>query len=303
MPVWVLETVAAAFLQNLRNVLQRHASSDLSVLGITYARFLYGLPFAFLFCALILVISRAPAPGMTFATVGFAALGGFSQILANALLVQSYKFRSFAVATTLSKTDVAQSALMSAFILGEPPTWMAIVGILVSFVGVTALSIPRSVLEGGNLRAMLTGKPALFGVASGAGFAFSAICSRAGTLSMDPGTPLLRGGVFLVLVLVLQSVGMGLYLAIRRRDVLRQCLLRARRGVWIGATSALTSLLWFAALAAANVAYVRAIGQIELVFALAASSAVFKEHNRSSEVIGMIVMTAGILMVVFGAHT
>lgn len=302
MPVWVLETVAAAFSQNLRNVLQRRASGTLSVLGITFARFFYGLPFAFVFCAGLIAFAQGPLPAVTPATLAYAAIGGLSQILANALLVYSYQLRSFAVATTFSKTDVAQSALMSALILGEPPTWLAAFGIAVSFIGVAALSVPRAALKDGTWRTAVTGLPALVGMASGAGFAFSAICSRAGTLSMGSDTPLMRATVFLVIVLVLQSVLMGAYLALQRPLVLRQCIAGARRGVLIGATSALTSLLWFAALAAANVAYVRAIGQIELVFALAASRAVFKEHNRSTEIAGMTIMTAGILMVVFGAR-
>lgn len=302
MPTWVIETVAAAFTQNLRNVLQRRASGTFSVLGITFARFFYGLPFALVFCGALMVFVHGPLPAFSATTVAYAAVGGVSQILANALLVYSYQLRSFAVATTFSKTDVAQSALMSALILGEPPTWLAALGIAISFIGVAALSVPRTALREGGWRAAFTGLPALVGMASGAGFAFSAICSRAGTLSMGPGAPFVRATEFLVIVLVLQSILMGAYLALRRPLVLRQCVAGARQGVSIGATSALTSLLWFAALAEANVAYVRAIGQIELVFALVASRAVFKEQNRSTEIAGMTIMTAGILMVVFGAH-
>ena len=49
MSAWVLLTVAGAFLQNLRSLLQRRLTGDLSVNGAAYVRFLFALPFAWLF--------------------------------------------------------------------------------------------------------------------------------------------------------------------------------------------------------------------------------------------------------------
>ena len=46
---WVGLTVAGAFLQNLRSLLQRRLTRTLSVNGSSYVRFLYALPFAWLF--------------------------------------------------------------------------------------------------------------------------------------------------------------------------------------------------------------------------------------------------------------
>ena len=45
MELWVLITVGAAFLQNLRSALQRQLTARLSAEGAAYVRFLFALPF------------------------------------------------------------------------------------------------------------------------------------------------------------------------------------------------------------------------------------------------------------------
>ena len=46
MPVWILATFFAAFMQNLRFLLQRHLRvTTLSTMGATWARFAFATPF------------------------------------------------------------------------------------------------------------------------------------------------------------------------------------------------------------------------------------------------------------------
>ena len=54
MSAWVLLTIAGAFLQNFRSLLQRQLTEDLSVNGAAYVRFLFALPFAWLFKRMLL---------------------------------------------------------------------------------------------------------------------------------------------------------------------------------------------------------------------------------------------------------
>ena len=56
---WVGLTVAGAFLQNLRSLLQRRLTRTLSVNGSSYVRFLYALPFAWL---LVLWLGQTDLP-------------------------------------------------------------------------------------------------------------------------------------------------------------------------------------------------------------------------------------------------
>ncbi len=46
---WIPITILAAFMQNLRSVLQKALKDRLSTTGATYARFIYALPLAALY--------------------------------------------------------------------------------------------------------------------------------------------------------------------------------------------------------------------------------------------------------------
>ena len=64
----------------------------------------------------------------------------------------------------------------------------------------------------------------------------------------------------------------------------------------VGLTSMLGSLGWFAAFTLQNAAYVRAVCQIELVFTFAASILFFRETPTKREVIGVSLITLGIVL-------
>ncbi|MEH6673465.1 MAG: EamA family transporter, partial [Sulfitobacter sp.] len=74
---------------------------------------------------------------------------------------------------------------------------------------------------------------------------------------------------------------------------------RARRvAVWIGLTSMGGSLCWFIAFTLQNAAYVKALGQVELILSVAASTLFFREKISTREAAGMAVLIASILMLV-----
>ena len=58
----------------------------------------------------------------------------------------------------------------------------------------------------------------------------------------------------------------------------------------------LASAGWFTAMTIQNAAYVRALGQIELVFTFIAARLVFRERARTSETAGIVLVVAGILI-------
>ena len=75
-------------------------------------------------------------------------------------------------------------------------------------------------------------------------------------------------------------------------------LLNWKHGAIVGLFGALASLCWFYAMSVQNVAYVRALGQIELVFTLLVSIFYFKEKISSNEIIGIITTIIGILIII-----
>ena len=104
MEIWVLTTIAAAFLQNIRNSLQKSINSVLSTSGAAYTRFAFGLPLAAVCWFGLRARDSQPldwGPGFW----GFAGMGGIAQILAMWFLLRSFQLRSFAVGTAYSKTE------------------------------------------------------------------------------------------------------------------------------------------------------------------------------------------------------
>ena len=97
MELWIPITIAAAFLQNLRSMLQKRATGDLSVNGASYTRFLFALPFVWMYLAWLATRAELPAPSLEF--LAFCLVGGGAQILGTAFLVASFTHDNFAVGT------------------------------------------------------------------------------------------------------------------------------------------------------------------------------------------------------------
>ena len=142
--LWIPLTIAAAFLQNVRSALQKHLKGELGTIGATFVRFGYGFPFALLYLAALVLLFDFELPRLNNDFLAFAAVGGLAQILATALLVTLFDARNFAVGTTYSKTETVQAAVFALVFLGESISTAATVGILVSLVGVIAISAPRA---------------------------------------------------------------------------------------------------------------------------------------------------------------
>ena len=51
--IWIPITIIAAFSQNLRSTFQKKLQRQLSNIGATYVRFVYGLPFVFIYFLLL----------------------------------------------------------------------------------------------------------------------------------------------------------------------------------------------------------------------------------------------------------
>ncbi len=294
--LWIPITIGAAFMQNLRSALQKHLKGRLSTGGASYARFVYALPFAVLYVAALASAPgfELPPPNPTFAL--YTAVGGMAQILATALLVSLFSFRNFAVGTTYSKTETVQTAIFGLVILGDHLTLAASLAILVSLVGVVALSASQTSLRLGRLLVAWTERTALIGLASGASFGVSAVSYRAAALSLGGEGFLIQAAFTLACVLVFQTLVMGGYLAWREPGQLARVLRAWRVAGWVGVAGMMASVGWFTAMTLQNAAYVRALGQIELVFTFVAAHAVFRERTTRLELGGVVLIVVGLLI-------
>jgi drug/metabolite transporter (DMT)-like permease len=184
--------------------------------------------------------------------------------------------------------------------LSDPLSAWALAGILVSLAGVMAISMARGKAGLGGLARGLSGRPALLGMASGAAFAVSVVSYRAAALSLESGGVALRAGLTLAVVTVMQTIAMTVYLRWREPGQISLVFRSWRVSVWAGIFGTAASACWFTAFTLQNAAYVRAVGQVELVFTFAISYFFFRERATPVEIAGILLVVAGILVLLQG---
>lgn len=290
MELWVLISFSAAFFQNVRSALQKHLKGQLTTTGATFSRFVFAAPLIVGVLAILVTFGgyNLPAPNTRF--FGFMILGGVSQITATALLVHLFGLRNFAVGTTFSKTETVQAALFGVIVLSDAITPMAVVALLVSLVGVVLISSTN------GLRGGIFNRGALIGIASGTAFAVSGISYRGASLSLGGGDFLIRATFTLACVLVFQTLIMATWLAWKDSAQIGRVIKSWRVSMWVGVAGGLASLGWFSAMTLQNAAYVKAVGQIELLFSFAVSVLVFRERSSGREVGGIVLVSLGIFL-------
>lgn len=296
MEFWIVASLAAALFQTVRFMLQKHlAQATLSAAGATFARFVYSAPLAVLVLVLCLFAgARAPMPGAAFWAYG--AVGGAAQITATVCTVLLFGRRNFAVGITFIKVEVLLTALIGLVLLGDAVSSAGMIAILIGVAGVLVLSGP--IESTGPFWRRLLSPSAALGLIAGALFGVSAVCYRGASLEVAADGPLLRSLITLAAVTTMQTLGMALWLTLREPQEIGRVLAAWKTAGWIGLTSMAGSYSWFTAFTLQNAAYVKAVGQVELIFAIFASVLFFREKITAREWLGMALLSGSILALI-----
>lgn len=296
MDLWIPVTLAAAFSQTLRFMLQKHLSTvTLSAGGATFARFVYSAPLVALGVAIYLGMTGSVLPRIGAGFWAYAVAGGLSQILATVCVVMLFKSRNFAVGITFKKTEVIQAVFVGLFLLGESVSPLGFAAIFLGLIGVLVLSgTPDTRLSLRSLWNRATG----LGLVSGLLFAISGVTYRGATLAIETDDPWLRAGLALALVTAMQTCVMIGWLALREPGELGRVRRAWRIAGLVGITSMVGSFCWFTAFTLQTVAYVKALGQVELVFSILATVFVFREAVSRREILGIALLAGSILLLV-----
>jgi drug/metabolite transporter (DMT)-like permease len=285
--IWVPIVLWAALAQTARNAAQRSLVAQAGTLGATLARFLYGIPFAAAWVLLLhrLPATAAPVPAFHAGYAAWLVLGALGQLAATAFLLAAMKQRNFVVGVAYSKTDALQVALFGSLFLRELPGVPTLIAIALATSGVVMLSLPPrgAALEG----KAWTSRAAWYGLASGAGFALSAVGYRGAALQIPQTSAWLAGAWGVLLAQALQTVLLGSWLAWRAPAALRATV--------AGAMGALASIGWFTAFALTTAANVRTLGMVEVVFSYLVSRRFLRERLALAEQGGLALVVAGLL--------
>lgn len=297
MELWIPLTIAAAFLQNIRSALQKHLRGKLSTLGAAYVRFLYAWPIALIYFLSVIVIERQPLPGFAIDFLLYALFGGICQIMFTVFLLWLFSFHNFAVGTTISKLETVMVAVFGLLLLGDQLTPAVVVAIAMSTLGLVVLGAGQTNLGCTGLIKGLWCLPTLIGLACAAWLGMSVVLFRAASLSLGLDSFLLSSSFTLLIVLILQIALMGLIIGLREPGQLRLVVRHWRPASLVGISGGLASVGWFSAFTLQNATYVRALGQIELIFTFVATLLFFREKVSRTEIAGIALITAAIVIV------
>jgi len=232
----------------------------------------------------------------------FCLLGSVSQIIATVALLRAFSYRSFAVATVISKLEIVIVAVLGLIILNDKLNLLAQAGIALGTIGLLTLSVgqnklgPTAILKG--LREPATS----YGLLAALGLGGSVIFFRGASLALGDDSVLVRASFTLAAALVMQTVLMGIYLRLAEPGEISKVLGSWRWSVWVGISGMLASVGWFTAFTLQNASYVRALGQVELLFTFFATNRVFHEKVSKLEYLGCALIVVGILVLLLSPN-
>lgn len=163
------------------------------------------------------------------------------------------------------------------------------------------LSLPRSagLVAAPGDGPTWAGPAALYGLASGACFAFSALGFRGASLELPGAPPWLIGAWGVLWAQAAQTVLLGGWLALRSPASLRAIVSAWRVSTIAGAAGALASIGWFTAYALTSAANVRTVGMVEVVFSYLVSRRFMNEQLAAAEQTGLLLVLVGLIALCF----
>lgn len=302
-PVWIALSLLAGLLQVVRNAASKALGRDVPHLLNTWARFTFNLPFT----ATVLLLASAWAgwPVLTARFWLWTAACALTQSLANTCLVAAFARIPFARAVVLHKLEVALAPFVGVLLFGEYPSLLGWSGVFLCAVGTVAINLAAR--PGAGWRELLRfDRGSVYAFGSAANVVFASFFLKAGCSEFVAGNVQLPHAVFLAAMHSLvhaawmQSVVLTLVLACDRRRPLRLVRPHLPGMLRLGAAAAVSSVCWFWAYALQYVAYVKALGQVEVVAAALWGHFLLREAGVRRLVPAMVLVLAGILLVLLG---
>ena len=297
MELWIFASLLAATLQTVRFMLQKVLSrTQLSTAGATFSRFCYSAPFLWVVAAFYFSKSGTDPPELSFLFWIYASLGGVAQILATVCVVALFKSRNFAVGITFKKTEVIQAVLVGIILLQEGVALEGLGAILIGLLGVLMLSDQASISDAQTNR--FFNRATGLGIMSGFLFAISAVAYRGATLEVSMPSAMTTAMITLLWVVSLQVLLMGIWIYLYEPGQLGAVWKARKSAVWIGLTSMGGSFGWFTAFSVQNAAYVKALGQIEILLSMAVGYFFFREKLTVREFFGVCFLATSVMLLV-----
>ncbi len=295
---WILYTIAAVILQTFRNLEQKSLNKKLDSLTVSWSRFILPLPFAIIVVGYTCLL-------VTKSFVFYSIITALFQILGNIFLLQTFKSRNFSIGIAFYKTETLQALLMGLLFFNITISMSGFMAILIATAGVIMIS--GVVINSGSKKFIqsLRNKSTIYGLLTGLCFSISAFNLKFASqaLSHLEYSSITVAIVVLMWVICFQNIFFILVKICQNRLIkdFKSLVSLENKSTFLK-TSILSfagSVCWFVAFGVGEVVYVKAVGQLELIIAIAVSHFILKEKLKTSEMIGIILTSVCILYLIF----
>jgi len=288
--MWFLLALAAALFQVLRNTAMKRLGHALDEYINVWGRFTFLLPFA-----LATVLIRGwPAIKPDF--IGWCLVFGVSQTISTLALSKALKLSAISLVTALWKVSLLVLLAMG-YTIGEQPSALGVVGVLLSAAGVYLLNVSRArISPWAPLSVLLTDRGQRYTLLAALFYAPSVITIKKAILASDAATGTLGG--YAAASLIMTPV--ALYTSAQHFEAVPR---HWRDFLALGLFAALTTLSQGVAYTLTLSSYVEAVKQVEILFAMGIGILAFGESQRVRESgPGALVMLLGMVLLALAAR-
>ncbi|MBL4910018.1 MAG: DMT family transporter [Alteromonadaceae bacterium] len=295
MNTWIYFTLLAATMQAVRTAGQKQLTLHLNSMATTGVRYIFALPFAWFYLYWIVDYRQVAVPILNSQFLQYALIACVMQIIGTVCLVAAFKYRNFAVATSLAKTEAIQVAIVGAILFSQSLSFWGWISVFVGVIGIIIVSKVKF-----NYQDIFQNPGAGFGLAAGLGLAITTLLIRESSLALHTDL-MVSAAVTLVFMITVQSLLSVIYTVIQDKSQLKSMAINWRLCLFVGVTSVLGSIGWFTGASYQNAAYVKALGQVEFFITLILTYRFFKEKISLKEYIGMFLIVVSVLILLLWA--
>ena len=288
---WIFFTLSAVVLQTFRNALQSKLSVNVTTSGVTLARFIFAPPIAAVYLALLYFFSNQIIPEFSAKFAFIVSLAAALQIAATALMVILFKQKNFSVGAGLAKSEALFAGVIGSVFFASHLSLLGWLGIIIGGLAVFVLS-------GGGRKGGLSLKTVGIGLACGCCFALTSLFVREASHMLLVPFPHSAAWV-LLWVLCIQTVLLVVYISIKNRQTFTVLKQHGKLTLATSLTSCFGSICWFSAMALQHVAYVKTLGQVEVLSTMLIAVFWLKNSVKRHEIVGLLLIACAALLVMW----
>ena len=315
---WVFITLFAACAQGTRTGMQKHLAETVDKTTANFARYIFGVPLLITLLALSHYQVIAPFNTTLMFYCYCALLAGF-QLLGTAFMLTVFRRKNYIMGVAFARTEALLVAVIGLMFFASPISLTGAIAVIIGVVGVLLLSkinlqvkpqqlqlalqrvrtTPLRQLLNQSWQSLSQGS-FLLGISSGIAFAFTAWFIRLANAELDSGPwlgPVLTLGISnliqITLVVLIATVSGRLSKLIA--NIARHWKLVSG----VGLTSIAGSWGWYTAYSMAHPAYVKTVGQTEMLVVYFISRKMFHERLSRQEALGIALIILSVVVLAF----